>query len=170
MEVFDKLEALATDDKTAFLAIRASQRAARDVLNAIGERFKTEHAQAEDRASELWAKIDDPACSETVRRMARAELEALGLKTFESTSAELKAFEDALQDLDQAIADAGTLRKQIADQLKAATEAIAEIRNQTIGSQTNDLTLLSRYPANLRAEFADLLNHWRMFNGKEKQE
>lgn len=170
MDVFTKLETMALDDKTAFLAIRASQRAARDVLNAIAERFKTEHAQAEARASELRAKIDDPACSETIRRMSRAELEALELKTFEPTSAELKAFEDALKELDQAIADAGTLRKQIADQIKEAETAIKEIRNQTISSQTNDLTLLSRYPANLRAEFADLLNHWRMFNGKEKKE
>lgn len=157
-EVFKMLEETATDYRAVLLAIRTANREAEDVIASVKFRLTSERLQAAARAAELTAQIDDPTRSETIKRMARAELESLVQHVYRPTDAESAAFNAALAELEQATGDARALQTRLYNLLKEAQGELEEIRKSTIHDPTNSLDIYAGYPAGLRRDFAAMLS------------
>jgi len=156
-EIFKNLEQTAIDYKTVSLAIRTADREAQDITRSIESRISAERKQAAIRAAELAAIIGDPARSETIRRMAQAELDNIKRQIYGPSTVEKEAFDDAVSELEQAAADAKTLQTKLSGLLKEARDELEEIRKSTIHDPTNNLDISAGWPAGLRRDFAAML-------------
>lgn len=156
-EVFKNLQETATDYRAVLLAIRTADREARDITRSIESRLAAEKKQAETRAAELTAIIGDPARSETIRRMAQAELDGLKCQTYEPSTVEKEAFDDAVSELEQAAADAKALQTKLSGLLTEARDELEEIRKNTIHDPANNIDIFAGWPAGLRRDFAAML-------------
>lgn len=157
-EVFNMLEETATDYKRVLSAIRAANREAEDITASVKFRLTSERLQAAARAAELTAQIDDPTRSETIKRMARAELESLVQHVYRPTDAEGAAFTAALAELEQATGDARALQTRLSNLLKEAQAELEQIRKSTINDPANNIAIFTGWPAGLRRDFAAMLS------------
>lgn len=157
---FTKLEETAIDFKAVALEIRTAEREARAILETIDERLSGEKAEAEAKRAKLQAQIDDTSRAATLRRMAQAELDGMSGKTFEPLPLEKEAFDDCLSELETAVADLVELRRSLTLMFTDATKALAELRANTIASQSIDPELIGRTAGNLRKDYSALETKW----------
>lgn len=156
-EVFKNLEETAIDYRAVLLAISTANKEAKDITRSTEDRLTSEKKQATTRAAELAAIIGDPARSETIRRMAQAELDDLKRRNYGPSTAEQAAFDAVCSELEQAIADARSLHTKLSGLLKEARDELEGIRKATIHDTGSNLDIRDGWPTGLRQDFAAML-------------
>ncbi len=154
-EVFSKLESAAIDNRTCYLAIRAAERETQEIIAAIDNRLTAEREQANSRTAELETQLADPERSETVRHMARLELDKLRGQSYAPTPEEKAAFEASVAELETALQDAIKVREDLTDLLREAKETLDKIRHERY--EKMDLDIAKRAPDSLRESYQQMI-------------
>lgn len=134
-DCFKKLETAAEDNRVCFLAIRAAENEAREILSAIENRLTSERRQDAARAAELEAQINDTTRPQTVRRMAENELSRLRGRNYGPTDEERELFGQSVAEVQTAINDAQRVRGELEELIRAAKGTILEILSRDHGLQ-----------------------------------
>lgn len=156
-DTFKNLEEAGTDYKTAMLAFQTARADANDIAAAIETKILCERARDADRAAELAVITANPARSETVRRMAQAELDVLAAKAYAPTTAERAAFDAAIAEAEQALKDADALRCRMIDQLREARAALDELSRETVHKPDGGIDIRRRWLNGEKEHFAAMI-------------
>jgi nucleoid-associated protein YejK len=142
-EIFKQLEEKVTDYNACCAEALNAEQNARGMLAAVEKRIESNKASTEERKKELTKQINSPDKSETVRRIARMELDKLEKMTFKATEEERKAIADEILMSRNAMKDAD--RDEIKKAFAGAKDELENIRLQTVGQKGLDFTLIERY-------------------------
>lgn len=154
MNDFDRLLQLKRDFDITMLAYHSAWREGKDLIDGVKERLEMDRRQNEARAAELRQTVANTNRSETVRRVAAAELAKMdGLEYF-ATPEEVAAFTELAAEQDQAVADIKKINADILEAINGAEQTIKEIREKTRGR--NDLDLLPRGTKSQKGAFNKL--------------
>lgn len=151
LDCFGKLATAAEDNKTCFLAIRAAESEAREILSAIENRLTSERRQDAARAAELEAQINDTTRPQTVRRMAENELSRLRGRNYGPTDEERELFGQSVAEVQTAINDAQRVRGELEELIRAAKGALEVIRVERYKDM--DLQIVRNRADDLRRDF-----------------
>lgn len=154
MRDFEKLEQLRDDHTIAWMAFKAVRHDADDLAAAVGARLRQEREQSAARVAELEQIVSDPSRSETVRRMAAAELAKIQERQFFATPEEVAAFSALVGEQESALRDIRQIQEDAKAAIAAATKRVAEIRDTILCDQNIDLA--PRWIAGQKSEFAKL--------------
>lgn len=91
MKEFDKLTELHEDFSITWAEVKIVRREAEDMISAVQTRLHNERKRNEERIAELQQTMSDPSRSETVRRVAGAELARIRDCKYYANAAEVDA-------------------------------------------------------------------------------
>lgn len=156
MDIFKKVEDAAKDYNACWNAAVSANNAAREIISAVKERIEAEKQQDHKRVEELKASCKDSSKSETVRKMARLELEQIQARNYKITEAESRALFMEIQNGKKAIADGAKLIPFMRDALWNATDELNRIKADTCGSSAKDFSLAAQWLGNTEKEAGNL--------------
>lgn len=139
MTDYEKLEQLAVDFATTMTAFDAAHKDTDDLIGAVGARLKMERSLAASRAAELGKTANDPSRSETVRRVAAAELAKLQAQVITTTQEESAALAELVNQQQAAIRDLKKIQQAAKPAFEAAAKQLQAIRSEILGSQRPDI-------------------------------
>lgn len=154
MTDFEKLEQLSVDFASTKAAFETARKDADDMIAATGARLKMERELAASRMAELRKTANDPSRSETVRRVAAAELVKLQAQTITATTEEAAAFAALIEQQKTAIRDIKAIRQATKPAADGAVKQVQTLRESIMGSEIE--TLAPRWIASQQAAFERL--------------
>ena len=134
---FKEFVQAATDFATTVMAFNVAKEEAADMISATKERIQMERNLAVSRAAELEKTANDPDRSETVRRVAVAELAKIKQQKIAATPEEQEAIADLIEQQTTAQHDLRKLQNTTQAALEALNMCIEEIRAAVIGYDTD---------------------------------
>lgn len=159
MKEFDKLVELCDDFSITWAAVKIARRDAEDMISAVQARLHNEKQRDEERIAELQRTMSDPSRSETVRRVAGAELARIRDCRYHANAAEVEAFSELINQEKKALRDLSETQQSTRAAIEAAEKRIKEMRKDILGNQLADLA--PSWPAGQEAEFAKLCEEGR---------
>lgn len=154
MNVFKKLEQLHADFAITMAAYDAARHETKDMISATSERLQMERDLAASRIAELEQTANDPDRSDTVRRVAAAELEKIRKQQIAATPEEQEAVAELLKQQHTAFTDLKRLQDEARVAISAAKEQIESIRAEVLGSWS--VSLAPNHIKGQEKEFAQL--------------
>lgn len=154
MNEFEKLIQLHEDFVTTWAALKTAHNDAADMIAAVQTRLDNERTRNEERVAELQQTMSDPSRSETVRRVAAAELSRIPDCRYYANPAEVEAFKELIEQEKSAVRDLSKIKQDIRGAIAKAKEYIEAIRKDTLGHMTADLA--PTWPGSQEEEFAKL--------------
>lgn len=137
--IFEKTARLCADYDTAKAALIAADQTTGEIVAAVRNRLQSERQQTAARIAELEGIQGDLSRSQTVRRMAAAELEQLKARAYEITAAEREAFETECAAAETALKDAREIREQLREAFAELSEEVKRLRKSTLGDERLDI-------------------------------
>ena len=154
MNVFKKLEQLHADFTVTMAAYDAARHETKDMISATSERLQMERDLAASRVAELEQTANDLERSDTVRRVAAAELEKIRKQRIAATPEEQAAVVELIKQQQNAVSDLKRLQGEARAAISAAKEQIESIRAEVLGSW--DVSLAPNHIQGQKKEFATL--------------
>ena len=139
MNVFKKLEQLHADFTITKAAYDAARHETEDMISATSERLQMERDLAASRIAELEQTANDPDRSDTVRRVAAAELEKIRKQRIAATPEEQAAVAELIKQQQSAVSDFKRIQREIREAISAAKGQIEAIRAEVLGSWDVDM-------------------------------
>ena len=139
MNVFKKLEQLHADFTVTMAAYDAAHHETKDMISATSERLQMERDLAASRAAELEQTANDLGRSDTVRRVAAAELEKIRKQRIAATPEKQAAVAELIKQQQTAVSDFKRLQGEVRAAISAAKEQIEAIRAEVLGSWGADM-------------------------------
>lgn len=136
MSVFEKLIQLQEDFNIALAEFRTAHSDANDLIKAVRERYEREKERRSVRMAELEKIINDASRSETVKRVAAAELCKLQKATFVATPEERTAFAELADLADRALDDTKKIQRTVQSVRNDAKQEIEKISKNVCGNLT----------------------------------
>ena len=153
--IFQQVQQLAEDyslTKQGFLEARKSAEA---VTNAVKNRLQEAQQANAQRITQLEERVKDRAAGETVRKVARLELDRLRATPPAGVlDSERELFNNYLQDAEQAEKELGKIRVQMREALTQANAELVRLRQSTLGDEGSILN--ERMIESARKDFARL--------------
>lgn len=131
MTIFEELENLHSDYLLIANQIKIHSNNVKEIKDAISSRIESEQKQTAKRIEELENKCN--GANETVRSIAKIELERLKEYTPNALPEEIQACKDEISAFETALNDLRKLRKSIETAIGEANDRIKEINAATIG-------------------------------------
>ena len=153
MNVFKKLEQLHVDFTITKAAYDAARHETEDMFSATSERLQMERNLAASRVTELEQTANDPDRSDTVRRVAAAELAKIREQRIAATPEERAAVAELIEQQQMAIHDMETIEKATREAIRAAKDKVEEIRAAVLGF---DIKLRESWIKGQQEKFAQL--------------
>ena len=154
MKEFDKLVELHEDFSIIWAEVKIVRREAEDMISAVQARLHNERKRNEERISELQQTMSDPSRTESVRRVARAELARIRDCKYHANAAEIDAFKELIEQEKKALRDLRKMQQSARAAIDGAKTRIEEIRKDILGDQIVDLAFA--WPESQDSEFAKL--------------
>lgn len=148
------IERLYTEYLGCWTVYDAAYGEATQIAAAAGARIKSERERNEARIADLQTQASDPARSESVRRLARLEIEKLGAATYGPNEGEVETFNEQISAANVAISDASTIREQCRQLFSDAADELAQMRKVILGDERK--TLAPRWLDRCRNDFEQL--------------
>lgn len=139
MNVFKKLEQLHADFTITKAAYDAARHETEDMISATSERLQMERDLAASRIAELEQTANDPDRSDTVRRVAAAELAKIKEQRIAATPEEQAAVAELIKQQQSAVSDFNRIQREIREAISAAKGQIEAIRADVLGSWDVDM-------------------------------
>ena len=139
MNVFKKLEQLHADFTITKAAYDAARHETEDMISATSERLQMERDLASSRAAELEQTANDLERSDTVRRVAAAELAKIKEQRIAATPEEMAAVAELIKQQQSAVSDFKRIQREIREAIAAAKGQIEAIRADVLGSWAVDM-------------------------------
>lgn len=139
MNVFKKLEQLHADFTITKAAYDAARHETEDMISATSERLQMERDLAASRIAELEQTANDPDRSDTVRRVAAAELAKIKEQRIAATLEETAAVAELIKQQQSAVSDFKRIQREIREAISAAKAQIETIRADVLGSWAVDM-------------------------------
>lgn len=129
------IERLHTEYLACWTVYDAAHGEARQIAAAASARIKNERERNETRIANLQTQASDPARSESVRRLARLEIEKLGAATYGPNEGEIEAFNEQISIALTAISDAEGIRDRSRELFSDAADELAQMRKVILGDE-----------------------------------
>ena len=153
MTAFEKLIQLHVDFTITKAAYDAARHETEDMISATSERLQMERSLAASRVTELEQTANDPDRSDTVRRVAAAELAKIREQRIAATPEEKAAVAELIEQQQTAIQDLQAIEKATRDAIRAAKDRVEEIRSAVLGF---DIKLRESWIKGQQEKFAQL--------------
>lgn len=127
---------------------------AKAITAAVAARIKGERERNEARIADLQTQANDPARSESVRRLARLEIEKLGAATYGPNEGEIGAFNEQINIAQTATSDAEKIRNRSRELFSDAADELARMRKDILGDERK--TLAPRWLGGCLKDFEQL--------------
>ena len=131
MTIFEELESLHSDYLLIANQIKIHSNNVKEIKAAISSRIESEQERKAKRIEELETKCN--GANETVRSIAKIELERLKEYVPEALPEEMQACKNEIAAFETALNDLRKLRKSIETAIGEANDRIKEIKAATIG-------------------------------------
>lgn len=154
MKEFDKLVEMQEDFSVTWAEVKNIRRETEDMISAVQNRMHSERKRNEERIAELQRTMSDPSRSETVRRVAGAELARIRDCRYHANAAEVEAFKELIEQEKKALQDLRKIQQNTRAAIEGAEKRIKEMRKDILGNQIADLA--QSWPGSQEAEFAKL--------------
>lgn len=155
MNEFEKLEQLSADFTATIAAYDTARHDADDMIAAVTARLSSEQKLTASRLAELKQIADDLDRSDTVRRVAAAELAKLKEQPAATPSQmEQEEFAKLINQQETAILDMKKIQTQTREAIEEATKRIQAIRSAILGSR--DLDIMLRWITGQQSKFSNL--------------
>lgn len=133
MTVFEKLIQTHKDFVITQAAYDTARHETEDMISATSERLQMERDLATSRVTELEQTANDPDRSDTVRRVAAAELAKIREQRIAATPEERVAVAELIEQQQAAIQDLQVIEKATREAIRAAKDRVEEIRSAVLG-------------------------------------
>lgn len=133
------LERLHTEYSGCWTIFDVAHSEAKEIAAAAGARIKSERERNEARIADLQTQASDPARSESVRRLARLEIEKLGAATYGPNEGEIEAFNEQISIAQTATSDAKKIRDRSRELFSDAADELAQMRKAVLGDERESL-------------------------------
>lgn len=133
MSIFEELESLHSDYLLIANQIKIHSNNVKEIKAAISSRIESEQKQTAKRIEELEIKCN--GANETVRSIAKIELERLKEYVPEALPEEIQACKNEIVAFETALNDLRKLRKSIETAIGEANDRIRKMRAATIGDK-----------------------------------
>lgn len=130
---FQKFAQAATDFATTAMAFNAAREETADMISATKARLQMELDLAASRVKELEQTANDPERSDTVRRVAAAELEKIRKQRIAATPEEKEATAQLIGQQKTALCDLLDLKQTLREALETFNGSVEEIRAAVLG-------------------------------------
>lgn len=132
MNEFKKLEQLYKDFDITVAAFESARHETEDMISATSERLQMERNLAASRIIELEQTANDLDRSDTVRRVAAAELEKIRKQRIAATPEEQAAVAELIEQQQTAFHDMQTIENATREAIRAVNSRVEEIRNAVL--------------------------------------
>ncbi len=133
MTIFEELESLHSDYLLIANQIKIHSNNVKEIKAAISSRIESEQEQKAKRIEELETKCN--GANETVRSIAKIELERLKEYTPKALPEEIQACKNEIAAFETALIDLRKLRKSIETAIDEANDKIRKMRAATLGDK-----------------------------------
>lgn len=153
MDTFDKIRVLNEDHSAIWAQFEKCNQILKEIVKAVSERLESEKEQVAASICSATQRATDMSRSETIRRIAAAELENLEVRTFSPTAEEVAAFDEVMKEARTALSDARKTRGELIDAIRDAKSELENIWKKSGGESAK---LAERWLDNSVKEFEKL--------------
>lgn len=156
MQKIKQVATLADEYNACWSAANAANDAAKEMITAVRGRITAEKERDTARLDELQARCEDLETSETVKQVAKMEMQQIKARKYGITETERTTLQAELDKVQAAIEDGTQLTKKLRESVWNATEEINSIKAETYGNAGKDFTLAARWLEGTTKEAARL--------------